>query len=685
MDSAFRIRLPSLRLPWSTMSPSASGGDREPWQIPVLGRLPVKLVTLGTTASVAVLIGLAGVAGNYGDESRIFTTEVDYRLNRLVDGHRRLQRAVVDLASGRTADEIQLDEARAMVAAELRWIGSYTGTLPGSMAMVADIEARSFDQVAQVSAIDLAAIAARSWPLMEEASAIMRNQQSASWFASSISDVAESQVTLFRRLLETDAPLPLRQTVNRSAELAIKVAKTGAYTDAQKQMMSGMISALAGAPADVAMQRDAFVDALVRLVSSAESAQEMQIEAGRFETATAGFADMVAAEQRNAAVSSGGLGQTLGQLYGPLLLAALVAGILGSLTISRAATVNAWREARDKQDAEKRNDDTNDAILRLLEEISGMTAGNLSARATVSENDVTGVIADAFNAMAKRLADVVRDIKSSSGAIATSSGRTISAAKQVSDAAQTQKDELVEAAQNIAALSGLVTEAYEATREAARVAGMSRDGAERGRVAVTDAIGAMSQIRTQIQEASKRLKRVGELSQEVTTITDAIRDITERTGVLAVNANIRAAEAGEAGRSFAALATEIQRLAVRSASALNKINDLTNAMQSDTRGAITAMEETTQQVVSGTGVAARAGDALEVITMVSGELADLVEQVDGYMNQQIASAREIDSRMDRVRTLAVSSAESIQATTADIEHITDLAGSLDKSVANLTV
>jgi twitching motility protein PilJ len=144
-------------------------------------------------------------------------------------------------------------------------------------------------------------------------------------------------------------------------------------------------------------------------------------------------------------------------------------------------------------------------------------------------------------------------------------------------------------------------------QESASVARQSLKAAESGLTAVQDAIGGMNAIRDQIQETSKRIKRLGESSQEIGEITELIADITEQTNVLALNAAIQAASAGEAGRGFSVVAEEVQRLAERSGDATRQIAALVKAIQTDTQDAVAAMERSTQGVVEGCAAVGQRG------------------------------------------------------------------------------
>src|SRR5690606_28893311 len=142
---------------------------------------------------------------------------------------------------------------------------------------------------------------------------------------------------------------------------------------------------------------------------------------------------------------------------------------------------------------------------------------------------------------------------------------------------------------------------------------------------VRQTIQGMDSIRDQIQETSKRIKRLGESSQEIGSIVELINDISEQTNILALNAAIQAASAGEAGRGFAVVADEVQRLAERSSDATRGIESRVQTIQADTNEAVSWMEQPPAAVVSGARLAEDAGTALGEIEKVSSDLSGLIQ------------------------------------------------------------
>jgi twitching motility protein PilJ len=209
--------------------------------------------------------------------------------------------------------------------------------------------------------------------------------------------------------------------------------------------------------------------------------------------------------------------------------------------------------------------------------------------------------------------------------------------------------------------------------------------AERGAKAVEDAVKGMNEIREQIQETSKRIKRLGESSQEIGEITELISDITEQTNVLALNAAIQAASAGEAGRGFSVVAEEVQRLAERSSAATRQIGALVRMIQADTHDAVAAMEKSTAGVVEGAKLSDAAGASLSDIRRVSNQLAELIQDISSSTGHQATSANSVAQHIQSI----LSENETIEQRRVQVlslfNELHDLAELLKNSVARFRV
>jgi twitching motility protein PilJ len=215
----------------------------------------------------------------------------------------------------------------------------------------------------------------------------------------------------------------------------------------------------------------------------------------------------------------------------------------------------------------------------------------------------------------------------------------------------------------------------------------SLKAAQKGSVAVTNSIKGMNEIRDQIQETSKRIKRLGESSQEIGEIVELISDITEQTNVLALNAAIQAASAGEAGRGFSVVAEEVQRLAERSGEATKQIAAIVKTIQTDTHDAVAWpwRHSTRRGVVEGAKLSDAAGQALNEISSVSQDLARLIQAISADTQAQAEIATKVAGSMQDILRITGQTTASTQQTAVSIGELTELAVELKGSVSGFKV
>ena len=385
-------------------------------------------------------------------------------------------------------------------------------------------------------------------------------------------------------------------------------------------------------------------------------------------------------------------GRTLNQVIAAVfLLAAVLSGVALGLVYyqdvdRRAAEADAQRAQAERleQEAKRANDLNQGAILRLMNELQEVADGDLTVQATVSE-DITGAIADSVNYTVEELRSLVARINTTAELVAEASAKaqTISASLQA--ASEQQSREIRETGESVLRMAAQINEVSASASESAQVARQSLGAAEQGRRAVQNAIAGMNGIRDQIQETAKRIKRLGESSQEIGEIVELISDITEQTNVLALNAAIQAASAGEAGRGFTVVAEEVQRLAERSAEATRQISALIRTIQIDTQDAVAAMERSTQGVVAGTRLSDDAGNALTEIGRVSTQLAELIEDISRTTSDQASSAGTVAHSIQRILLVTEQTSEGTQQTAGSILQLAELARELKNSVSRFRV
>ena len=332
------------------------------------------------------------------------------------------------------------------------------------------------------------------------------------------------------------------------------------------------------------------------------------------------------------------------------------------------------------EDSETANRANQEAILRLLDEISNLANGDLTVRAQVTE-DITGAIADSINYTVDELRRLVTSITDASQQVTAATQEAQTVSSQLLQAAQRQSAEIQGAGQSVTQMAQSMTDVSQKANDSSKVAETSLHAAEQGAQAVQNAIRGMNDIREQIQETSKRIKRLGESSQEIGEIVQLISDITEQTNVLALNAAIQAASAGEAGRGFTVVAEEVQRLAERSGEATKHIGAIVKSIQRDTQDAVEAMERSTQGVVQGTRTADQADQALREIRTVSNKLAELIGSISAATQEQAASATKVAANMKVILGITQLTTDGTKKTAGSAARLTALAEGLKSSVA----
>ena len=364
-------------------------------------------------------------------------------------------------------------------------------------------------------------------------------------------------------------------------------------------------------------------------------------------------------------------------------ISSLVAIMSGGLTllflllISKEYFDDAQKRARTAERANKQNQN---AILRLMNELSDLAEGDLTVRATVSE-DITGAIADSVNYTAEELRKLVARITTAADQIANATRDADVISKGLLDATQKQKREIQGAEESVLLMAKSIQEVDASATQSADVARRTLAATEQGSLAVRNTISGMDGIREQIQETSKRIKRLGESSQEIGEIVDLISDITEQTNVLALNAAIQAASAGEAGHGFSIVAEEVQRLAERSGEATKQISVLVKTIQSDTHDAVVAMEKSTLGVVQGAKLSEDAGHSLKEIEDVSNELARLIDSISVSTQVQTDMAGEVSTVMKAILQITGQTTEGTRLTANSVAQMNGLALDLKRSVS----
>lgn len=325
-------------------------------------------------------------------------------------------------------------------------------------------------------------------------------------------------------------------------------------------------------------------------------------------------------------------------------------------------------------------DEIQGGIQILMEEVSEIAQGDLTIQANVNR-EVTGGIADSINFMISQLRDVVRRVKRATEQVSHSAHDIRSTTEHLSRGSEAQAAQILDTSSAIDEMSLSIGQVADNTDESAMVARQARECAHKGTQSVQDTIQGMNKIRDQVQDSAKRIKRLGESSQEIGEIVQLISDIADRTSILALNASIQAAMAGDAGQGFAVVAEEVERLAERSNEATKQISALIKAIQGETSEAISAMEESTREVVAGSTLAVQAGEALEEIDEVSSRLDELIHSISLATKQQARGAEALSKSMNEISGVTKQTAEGTKQAASAVGGLASLADELRSSVS----
>ena len=374
---------------------------------------------------------------------------------------------------------------------------------------------------------------------------------------------------------------------------------------------------------------------------------------------------------------SRGLYSALGGIFGVLALAMLL--LLG-FELNRDTVRRLHETEARTRETEQQNKENQQAIMRLLDEIGDLADGDLTAHATVTES-FTGAIADAINFAIDALRQLVTTINETTVQVSAAAQETQATAMHLAEASDHQAQQITAVSAAVNQMAASIEQVSNNAISSTEVAQKAVSIANKGSAAVQNTIKGMDSIRETIQETSKRIKRLGESSQEIGDIIELISDIADQTNILALNAAIQAAMAGDAGRGFAVVADEVQRLAERATDATKQIESLVRTIQSDTKEAVASMEQSTAGVVNGAKLAQNAGGSLEEIETVSNHLAEIIQNITDAAQQQATAATSISDTMNVIQEVTTQTSAGTNETAVSIGNLAELANELRKSVS----
>ena len=347
--------------------------------------------------------------------------------------------------------------------------------------------------------------------------------------------------------------------------------------------------------------------------------------------------------------------------------------------------LTATTEAQERATAtEKAREKLQRQVIRLLDDVEGASRGDLTVQAEVTADEL-GAVADAFNLTIQNLCEIVRQVKGAAKQVNKNSTDSEAFARNNSSDALRMAEELAVTLNSVQLMTESIQRVAENAHEAEEVAHTSSVTALKGGEAVERTVGGILQIRETVSETARKVKRLAEASQEISKIVAVISQIASRTNLLALNASIQAARAGEAGRGFAIVADEVRQLADRSAKSLKEIEQIVLQIQSETGSVMTAMEEGIQQVIDVTDKSEQSKRALEDIIEVSNRINTLVRSISGDTVKQQENSGAVAQVMQSIELIAQETSQESQRVAGSLQTLVSISRDLLTSVERFRV
>lgn len=329
----------------------------------------------------------------------------------------------------------------------------------------------------------------------------------------------------------------------------------------------------------------------------------------------------------------------------------------------------------DRDDERRKREELQQNIIEFLDTVVEIGKGDLTRRGEVSW-DVLGNVVDAINLMVEEISSIVGDVRQAALRVASGSQDTIRITGELAEAAQAQTRDAVSVTRSVADVTVSVRQVADSADQSAKAARQVLQAASKGESAVRNSLASMQQIRAEVQTISKKIKSLGDRSLEISNIVNTIQDIAAQTHLLALNASIEAAGAGEAGLRFSVVADEVRKLAERATQATRDIGTLIKGVQVETQEAVVAMESGTREVESGYEVSLKAEEALQEIGKISQSSAELAAEISHASQTQVRGAEAAAGAVQAIAGAAVKTEQGVQQSRKNVEQLARLAEEL---------
>ncbi|MFK8011398.1 MAG: methyl-accepting chemotaxis protein [Marinicellaceae bacterium] len=329
---------------------------------------------------------------------------------------------------------------------------------------------------------------------------------------------------------------------------------------------------------------------------------------------------------------------------------------------------------------EKENEQLNNSVINLLTALNKITDKDFSVNIPVSE-DIIGTVAASLNTLTKETSEVLKNVSHISDQVLDVSSKVQQTSNEVIDAATQEREQVLLTVNSLDVSSANITNISQEANNANELAETTIQKTKQALKTVQNSNAGINTIRETIFETEKRIKRLGDRSQEISGIVKLINNIAERTHILALNASMHAASAGEAGRGFAVVADEVQRLAENAKDSTEEISTLVNSIRTETTDTVNAMNNVISQVAKGTELSENAGAAMIETNETTESLVNLVKLISEKAKQQVIASDEIKGMAKKIELSTQNTEKSLDdqkiSTDSLVQYSTNLRESVD--------
>jgi len=350
-------------------------------------------------------------------------------------------------------------------------------------------------------------------------------------------------------------------------------------------------------------------------------------------------------------------------------------GLLGtafdSLLNERVATL---------AEAERESERLNNSIIDLIRTVAVISQKDFTVKVPVKE-DVTGAVSDSLNLLTSETSEILNTIRNISNSVSVMSAKVKKQGNSVISVAKSERVQVEESSRKLDETSRTMMRISQDAQSANQQADQAMTNTQVALDSVNKTVEGINQVRDTISEAEKRIKRLGERTQEITGVVNLINTIAERTHILALNASMHAASAGEAGRGFAVVADEVQRLAENAREATLEISTLVNNIHLETADTVATMNNVISQVAEGTQRAEEAGDNMKKTQSSTNELVTSVRQIADSSQDQAKASLALREESEKIKDSTMRTAKELQEQSAATDDLTKFAALLVKTIS----